>query len=40
MPPGQELIEYACMENNRDLHMLGFGPHEPEVYDRPRPPQK
>jgi hypothetical protein len=40
MPPGQELIEFACMENNLDLPRLGFGPHEPEVYDKPRPPQK
>jgi hypothetical protein len=29
MPPGQELIEFACNENNRDLPRLGFGPHEP-----------
>jgi hypothetical protein len=36
MPPGQELIEYACNENNRDLPRLGFGPHDPD-YDRPRP---
>jgi len=40
MPPGQELIEYACNENNRDLPRLGFGPHEPEIYDKPRTPQK
>jgi hypothetical protein len=38
MPPGQELIEYACNENNRDR--LGFGPHEPEIYDKPQPPRK
>ena len=37
MPPGQELIEYACNENNRDLPRLGFGPHEPEIYDKPKP---
>jgi hypothetical protein len=37
MPPGQELIEYACNENNRDLPRLGFGPHEPEKYDVRRP---
>ena len=36
MPPGQELIEYACNENNKDLPRLGFGPHDPD-YDRPRP---
>jgi len=37
MPAGQELIEFACNENNRDLPRLGFGPHDPE-YDRVRPP--
>jgi hypothetical protein len=37
MPAGQELIEYACNENNRDLPRLGFGPHDPD-YDKPRPP--
>jgi len=36
MPKGQELIEFACNENNRDLPRLGFGPHDPD-YDRPRP---
>jgi hypothetical protein len=36
MPDGQELIEYACNENNKDLPRLGFGPHDPD-YDRPRP---
>ena len=35
MPAGQELIEFACNENNRDLPRLGFGPHEPEIYDKP-----
>jgi hypothetical protein len=37
MPRGQELIEFACNENNRDLPRLGFGPHQPEVYDKPQP---
>jgi hypothetical protein len=36
MPQGQELIEFACTENNKDLPRLGFGPHDPN-YDRPRP---
>jgi hypothetical protein len=36
MPPGQELIEFACTENNKDLPRLGFGPHDP-TYDRPQP---
>jgi hypothetical protein len=35
MPAGQELIEFACNENNKDLPRLGFGPHEPEIYDKP-----
>ena len=39
MPPGQERIEFACNENNRDLPRLGFGPHDPD-YDRPRPSPK
>jgi hypothetical protein len=34
------LIEFACNENNRDLPRLGFGPHEPEVYDKPQPAAK
>ena len=37
MPAGQELIEFACNENNRDLPRLGFGPHNPAEYDK-RPP--
>ena len=40
MATGQELIEFACNENNRDLPRLGFGPHEPAVYDKPQPAQK
>jgi len=40
MAPGQELIEYACNENNRDQPRLGFGPHEPEIYDKPQPAKK
>jgi len=32
MPPGQELMEYACNENNKDLGHLGFGPHDPSKY--------
>ena len=34
MPPGQEVMEYACDENNldRDSGRLGFGPHEPSKY--------
>jgi hypothetical protein len=40
MAPGQELIEFACNENNRDLPRLGFGPHEPEIYDKQQPTKK
>jgi hypothetical protein len=38
MPRGQELMEFACDENNvdRDGGHLGFGPHDPSVY-RPKP---
>jgi hypothetical protein len=34
MPAGQEVMEYACDENNldRDSGRLGFGPHEPSKY--------
>jgi hypothetical protein len=32
MAPGQELMEYACDENNKDRDMLGAGPHEPAKY--------
>ena len=34
MAPGQELMEFACDENNkdRDSGILGFGPHEPAKY--------
>lgn len=34
MPPGQELMEFACDENNVDREggHLGFGPHDPSVY--------
>jgi hypothetical protein len=34
MPPGQELMEFACDENNIDRNggHLGFGPHDPTVY--------
>ncbi len=34
MPPGQEIMEFACDENNidRDTNRLGFGPHEPAKY--------
>ena len=34
MAPGQEVMEYACDENNldRDSGRLGFGPHEPAKY--------
>lgn len=34
MPPGQEIMEYACDENNldRDSGRLGFGPHQPGKY--------
>ncbi len=34
MPPGEELIEFACNENNvsRDGGHLGYGPHQPEKY--------
>src|SRR5262249_31046537 len=32
MAPGQELMEFACDENNRDRDRLGFGPHEPSKY--------
>jgi len=36
MPPGQELMEFACDENNvdRDGGHLGVGPHQPEKYGR------
>jgi len=40
MPPGEELIEYACNENNRDLGRLGFGPHDPAVYNVKPPAAK
>jgi hypothetical protein len=41
MPPGDELIEFACNENNKDLGHLGFGPHDPSKYNmNPPPPQK
>jgi hypothetical protein len=34
MPAGQELMEFACDENNIDRNggHLGFGPHDPAVY--------
>ena len=34
MKPGQELMEFACDENNvdRDGGHLGYGPHQPGVY--------
>jgi hypothetical protein len=34
MPPGQEVMEFACDENNvdRDGNHLGYGPHQPENY--------
>jgi hypothetical protein len=34
MPPGQELMEFACDENNkdRDSGLLGAGPHDPSKY--------
>jgi hypothetical protein len=34
MPPGQELMEFACDENNIDRNggHLGFGPHDPTTY--------
>ena len=34
MAPGQELLEFACDENNldRDAGRLGFGPHQPSIY--------
>jgi len=34
MPAGQEIMEYACDENNLDREngRLGFGPHEPSKY--------
>ena len=34
MAPGQELMEFACDENNLDREggRLGFGPHEPSKY--------
>lgn len=37
MPPGQELLEFACDENNldRDGGHLGVGPHQPSVYSSP-----
>jgi hypothetical protein len=33
MPQGQELMEFACDENNIDRNggHLGFGPHDPTV---------
>ena len=33
MAPGQELMEYACDENNKDRDMLGAGPHDPTKYE-------
>lgn len=39
MAPDQELIEFACNENNKDLPHLGFGPHDPSIYP-PTPPAK
>jgi hypothetical protein len=34
MPAGQELMEFACDENNIDRNggHLGFGPHDPSAY--------
>jgi len=34
MPAGQELLEFACDENNIDRNggHLGFGPHDPTTY--------
>ena len=32
MAPGQELMEYACDENNKDRDALGVGPHDPAKY--------
>ena len=34
LAPGQELLEFACDENNIDRNggHLGFGPHDPSVY--------
>ena len=34
MQPGQELMEFACDENNvdRDQGHLGYGPHQPGLY--------
>ena len=42
MQPGQELMEFACDENNldRDGGHLGFGPHDPSVYRSHPPPEK
>jgi hypothetical protein len=34
MAPGQQPMEYACNENNKDLQNgLGFGPHQPEKFN-------
>jgi hypothetical protein len=33
MPPGQQPMEFACNENNRDLTHEGAGPHQPALYD-------
>ena len=40
MKPGQEVMEFACDENNvdRDGGHLGYGPHQPEAY--PAVPKK
>ena len=38
MPAGQELVEFACNENNKDLDHLGFGPHDPSIYTMNVPP--
>jgi hypothetical protein len=42
MPPGQELMEFACDENNvdRDGGHLGFGPHDPKAYRESAPANK
>jgi len=34
MPAGQEIMEFACDENNIDREggHLGFGPHDPKAY--------
>jgi hypothetical protein len=38
--PGEELIEFACNENNKDVNHMGPGPHDPASYNMNPVPRK